>query len=239
MSRRFQNPLLLGILLGLALNSMVLPAMGEPEQGGLVVPVLVFNDAGVPADILEKAQDIASVIYRGAGIKTIWCPYGSPGERQASPPDCRGPFGLQHLVVRILRALDGKFTTKDDAFGLALIAADGGFSRHAYVFFDQVENWRPEELWQSGQGRLTGRIPSDVLTPLLLAVVMSHEMGHLLLGSNSHSQRGIMCGRWTRSILEEAHWGGRVFTGGQVRRLQANVRARVGAQQIADLVGEP
>ncbi len=239
MSRWFRTPLILGIVFSLAPDNLVQPAMGETEQGSLVLRVLVFNDAAVPAEVLEKAQEFASVIYRYAGIETVWCPYRSPADGRIRPSDCKGLFGPQYLVIRILPVSDGKFTTQGDAFGLALIGADGGFSRHAYVFFDQVKNWRPEELWQSGQGRLAGRIPMDVLKPLLLAVVMSHEMGHLLLGSNSHSQGGIMCGRWTRSTLEEAYWGDRVFIPDQVRRLQENIRDRISAQQVANLAGEP
>jgi hypothetical protein len=37
----------------------------------------------------------------------------------------------------------------------------------------------------------------------MLGCVAAHELGHVLLGSNSHSSSGIMVGSWTRRELKE------------------------------------
>ena len=38
---------------------------------------------------------------------------------------------------------------------------------------------------------------SETDSALLLGRAIAHEVGHLLLGSNAHSLRGLMCAQWT------------------------------------------
>jgi len=46
----------------------------------------------------------------------------------------------------------------------------------------------------------------------ILGNVMAHELGHLLLGSNSHALSGIMKARWENEELERIAKGGLFFT---------------------------
>ena len=43
--------------------------------------------------------------------------------------------------------------------------------------------------------------------PTILGYVIAHEVGHLLLGSNSHSGSGIMQGQWERGQIRKAMTG--------------------------------
>ena len=56
---------------------------------------------------------------------------------------------------------------------------------------------------------------------------MAHELGHLLLGPNSHSRDGIMCHPWNLADLERAFLTQMRFTGGQAERMRHEVRARL------------
>jgi len=47
---------------------------------------------------------------------------------------------------------------------------------------------------------------------LLLGHVMAHELGHLLLGSNSHSERDLMREMWWPDELRRAAIGKLFFT---------------------------
>ena len=52
-----------------------------------------------------------------------------------------------------------------------------------------------------------------------LGHVMAHELGHLLLGSNSHSGMGIMRAHWQSEELRRLSRGGLWFTNEQADRM--------------------
>jgi hypothetical protein len=62
----------------------------------------------------------------------------------------------------------------------------------AYVFYRRVEQ---EAHWH------------DVSSVLVLAYAMSHELGHLLLGSRAHSPAGLMRACWRRAEFQQAGQG--------------------------------
>src|SRR5262249_17442919 len=59
--------------------------------------------------------------------------------------------------------------------------------------------------------------------PIVLGCVIAHEIGHLLLGSKSHSFSGVMRSRWDREQIREATMGGLLFTPKQGRLMQAEM----------------
>jgi len=66
----------------------------------------------------------------------------------------------------------------------------------------------------------------------ILACVIAHEIGHLLLGSNSHSRTGIMMGKWSPEAVRCAGQGHLQFTPQQAELLRAEVLARSGDQRV-------
>jgi hypothetical protein len=68
----------------------------------------------------------------------------------------------------------------------------------------------------------------DLEIPVLLGDAITHELGHLLLGSGSHSPTGIMCGQWDRNYLRLALMGRQLFTPQQSALLRVNVLLRNG-----------
>ena len=66
--------------------------------------------------------------------------------------------------------------------------------------------------------------------PIILGCVIAHEIGHLLLGSNSHSVSGIMQGRWERRQVRQAVTGTLLFTPEQAKLIQAEAQTRMRLQ---------
>jgi hypothetical protein len=62
---------------------------------------------------------------------------------------------------------------------------------------------------------------------VVLAHTMAHEIGHLLLGSNSHASQGIMRPTWDERDIHLAKTGVLGFTDAQAERMQAQVTARL------------
>ena len=53
---------------------------------------------------------------------------------------------------------------------------------------------------------------------MILGCVIAHELGHLLLGSNSHSDEGIMQPRWDPNQVRQLMMGTLLFTPEQSKR---------------------
>jgi len=63
----------------------------------------------------------------------------------------------------------------------------------------------------------------------MLGYVIAHEVGHLLLGVNSHSAEGLMCAHWRREELRHASLNFFFFTSKDA----ANLRSRFAAAEYA------
>jgi hypothetical protein len=63
------------------------------------------------------------------------------------------------------------------------------------------------------------RIPEGVL----LGHIAAHEIGHLLLGEDSHSAHGIMEGCWGPGELEKINKGALLFSDEEAERMRAEV----------------
>jgi len=60
----------------------------------------------------------------------------------------------------------------------------------------------------------------------MLGHAIAHEIGHLLLGDNSHFPGGIMAAPWTKQDLWHMSKGDLLFTHQEVTRIQTEVRRR-------------
>jgi hypothetical protein len=66
--------------------------------------------------------------------------------------------------------------------------------------------------------------------PIILGSVMAHEIGHLLLGLNSHSGSGVMQPRWERKQVRQAMMGTLLFTPEQSQLIQVEAHTRMRLQ---------
>lgn len=199
------------LFVGLSLHAQ--PSANQLEDA-LSVPgvnVRIFNYAGVKRGVFSKAQQEASRILRRSGVETRWIECAAPSPGAKSDPRCTSKTKPTDLVIRILAKEMTDFKHHGE-FGVALLPAHGGFGQRASVFYNRARDYA--NRWQGSEGSLLGHL-------------IAHEIGHLLLGANSHSGSGVMSLRWTRNTIARASLGVLLFTEREAREMRAQVAQRV------------
>ncbi len=183
----------------------------ETPRGPMAMTLRVRDYSHLNRSILLGAEQEATGILAQAGVSARWtdCPT-SPGDL-ASFPNCQPPWQANDYVMNVIpdsmAVLLGK---SDDALGLATECGMGP-SCTASVFFDRVSKL-------AGGDRASAQV--------VLGRAMAHELGHLLLGANSHSPTGIMRGHWSpREFRLDARLD-LLFTTGQSRRMKTRLAER-------------
>ena len=168
------------------------------------VNVSVFSDVQIPEEILALAERRASQIFSSAGVDVVWinCIHAP-----STNPDqgCSRTYGPRDLVLRITYHVST--ATSDAAFGVAWLDADGS-GRYADVFWTRAQELRTKSNAELGR---------------ILGSVMAHEIGHLLLGVNSHSVSGLMQARWGDGALHRIVMGTLLFSPAQGERMRAHL----------------
>jgi hypothetical protein len=179
--------------------------------------ISVHNYADVPPALLIAAEEQAREIYHRAGLETVWLNC-SPKLEKIEPESCYFS-DRTHVTLKINpHAVGAEVRDRRDVLGLAYPDARG-VGHFAYVFYDRVQEMSDRQK----------------LGHALLAVVMAHEIGHLLLGSNSHSVSGIMCAHWNNDQLRNIGEGAMAFIPSQSQMMRDRLRTR----QIVELARQP
>jgi hypothetical protein len=188
------------------------------------VTISVHDYADVPTVLLAAAEDQAKEIFRHAGLETAWLNCSPKLEREELEPGSCYFSDTSHLTLKISpRARKAQFRNRIDVLGTAY-PDEKGAGYFAYVFYDRIQ----ELAQRRGLGHA------------LLADVMAHEIGHLLLGSTSHSPSGIMCGHWNYEELRNVAEGTMSFVPAQSRIMQDRLRVRQSERMdLTALVSNP
>ena len=194
------------LLLRLSVSLGALHLVGAfPElafAGEPTATVLVYNYA---------AEREAGRILDAAGVRIIWveCPI-RPTTASAKGP-CLRALKSTDILLRVLPP-PAQHRLKADVFGFAISPI------LANVYYDYAVRLAVER----------GYVEFDART--ILGCVTAHELGHLLIGSNSHSSAGIMRSRWGQKQVRQALMGTLLFTAEQAKVMQAQARARTGPE---------
>ena len=174
---------------------------GEPAA-----TVLVYNHARVSRPVLAAAEREAGRIFDAAGVGIIWveCPMGSTTDRAGGP--CLRKLKSTDIMLRVLPP-PGQHRVKADVFGFAIS------SNLASVYYDDAVRLAVEEEHVEVDARI------------ILGCVIAHELGHLFLGTNSHSSAGIMRSPWDQKQVRQALMGTLLFTAEQAKIMKAQARA--------------
>jgi hypothetical protein len=177
---------------------------GDAKPGSARVTVSMYNNAGADRDLVLRAERTAQRIFRTAGVEVSWRNW-QPDSNALEPARSMGdmPRFDVHLLPR-------PRTLTADIFGVAFLGDDGR-GQQADVFYDQVTQFSS----RPGQDRA-----------VLLGAVIAHEIGHLLLGSHSHSGAGIMRGRWDDEALRLTAVGLVGFNVEQGERMRLRIASR-------------
>src|SRR6267142_710198 len=168
------------------------------------VTISVHNDAGISAGTLRGAEVEASRVFRQSGIEAKWLYCPLPADGPKDPAQCRTAEFPAHLQLRIARrSLNlGKIT-----LGISYLSADGS-GCCADLFYQRVE-----EMHERSRVNLAS----------LLGDVAAHEIGHLLLGTNSHAASGIMRARWQSEELGSVGMGTLFFSDAESRQMRSKL----------------
>jgi hypothetical protein len=147
----------------------------------LTITVRVYDLYGLPHAERQYAVETASRILAQAGVEAHFV------ECQPPLPDaCQAVLKPGEMVLRI----HPDAYARHEVLGVAIINPRGGPSVMATVY---------------GAAVYERSIKKNVRLGTLAGRVAAHEIGHLLLGANSHSPHGLMRAGWdvTRVALDD------------------------------------
>jgi hypothetical protein len=148
--------------------------------------VRVYNAAVMPAADQAVALRAAAETLAAAGIGTSWLPCGDVPSH-ATARVCDTPLDPSELSVRLVRLPATPSVHGELQLGYSLIDTTAHAGTLATVYADRV-------AW------LANETETDMST--LVGLAIAHEIGHLLLGTNTHSATGLMRAVWSRTEFE-------------------------------------
>jgi hypothetical protein len=169
------------------------------------VAISVFNDSAISSEILKQAEMVSSQVFEESGIHVDWVNCSPADEAPSRKVACRQAIP-QHLQLRIVRR---SLNLKDSILGISYLLSDGTGCQ-ADIFYEGIEKLHHE---------------TSVDPAIILGHVAAHEIGHLLLGSNSHSPWGIMRAHWNMEELARANKRLLFFTKSQSHRMSEKLCA--------------
>jgi hypothetical protein len=170
-----------------------------------VITVRVFDYAGIPPDAMARAEREVIRIFSTTGIQAHWLNCRLSPVKAQNPPICPGSWHWTDLLLRVIPAATADHS--NNSLGFSLPSPEGGLM--AVIFYDRVE--------ELAKGTVAG-------TGQILGHAVAHEIGHLLLGSISHSSSGLMSSPWRREDVKLARL---LFTHQEAKKMRAEVIRRM------------
>jgi hypothetical protein len=158
-----------------------MPSTGGQAQEKAGPDLLVHVDNGilVPSDVMLGAQETASRMFAGIGLRVQWT---ARPPAQAPGPDGTDCTSEQPEVIVIRMTSEGSEPGTSEALASARPYSRTG--TRITVFYG---------------GLLKALLPHRTLASVLLAHVLVHEITHVLQRVARHSSAGVMRAHWTTS----------------------------------------
>jgi hypothetical protein len=183
-------------------------ASAQDPQSVLTVRVRVDDYANVSGKDLAKAEAQATAAYRAAGFEVVWSPSES---RPDAGPAATAARSIEIRVVILPRDMAEKKCREEalgaGVMGVAISTATEARNRLAYIFYDRIE-------------RVT--ISNHIPIERGLGHALAHEIGHLLIGLDSHSDHGLMRPEWNPQERQV-----QTLTSRQVQTIRSRFKATV------------
>jgi len=163
---------------GLLVTSMA--AATDAARPTLVVRTYEVAPVAPRQWIAAVAQ--AAVLLNDAGIRVEWvhCSSVRAGQPDSGPARCTAPYERNEVVLRVVNR--ATFGPRDRIMlGDVMLDRLTGSGTLATIYLEEIERLARD---------------AGVSTATVMARAMAHELGHLLLGTNTHSLRGLMRPVW-------------------------------------------
>lgn len=153
---------------------------------GLAATIMIrcYNNFGVPAADLASARQNAQAVLQQAGVDIVWEDCWVGRHEATTSARCQEPVGGD-IVLRLQKTVEAD-RSKFVSMGFSLVGAPDAAPFLATVYVDRVESVA------RGAGIHAHRV---------LGLAIAHEIGHVLLNSNTHASSGLMRADWSRNEL--------------------------------------
>lgn len=199
-------------------SSLPHPAGPAPDGEPPRIEVHIYNDVRIPDENVSAAEEVASWVFRQAGIELGWsdCTVTRDASGKASSTcESSVPAGV---LVYFVGSLEAHFESVDrNALGYSIIPGRNEPATMAYVSYTRIQ-------------KLSVVTSAGVAD--LLGLAVAHEIGHLMFGSLEHANQGIMRAFWSFRDLQSKSWHDFEFTRDQASRLRSAARARLDAAKL-------
>jgi hypothetical protein len=175
----------------------------------LTITVRVYDLHGVPPDQRAKALQLASETLAQANVSATWI--DCTRVDGVAPPPCLAVLKKGEMVLRF----QDRTERGHHILGTAIVQDDGP-NVLASVYAESIAE----------RSAKTG-LPQWII----MGRVTAHEIGHLLLGTNSHTVNGLMQAKWDLRRLHLTDWQ---FTSADA----AKIRSRLLPQMTKEGEGE-
>ncbi len=187
----------------------ILLAIHAMPLAGAQITVQVWNVARAPEHEVQQALEDASWILRQAGIAAQWIRCGNPAVDGRAARECY-PRSEPGLFVFSILPEDPRGGIPGDALGFAVLA--GRRNGAAAIYSRIVTLLRNNPHYAECN---------------ILASVIAHELGHLLLGSAQHAG-GIMKANWDAADFAAMKQRRLKFSRAQARGLAMHLSVGMG-----------
>ena len=206
-------------LLGFAIFPILtLTLTAKDPKIPLTITVHVYNYANLDRGTLRRATREAARIYHQVGVNTEWVDCPRTSEEADKYPACIQPTSPTRLTLRVIsRQMAEHFRFSKETFGRSWLPEAGGFGYVAAVSAHHADTLARKIRFTEGA---------------ILGHLIAHELGHLLLGANSHARTGIMHVPWRSKELKFVQQGTMYFDSIQAKQIRAGVRQRIAADGL-------
>lgn len=201
-----------GLILGSSLLTLVAGGTHPARPDDLATPVItvhIYNVGSAGTRDIRQLELSATRIFSQAAIEMIWVNCSNACVECVTPSRLTGPSGGNIVQLRVVDQLDR-----------------GG--EHALGWTNPNS---AEITVQYNRARLMARASTFGLSPgQILGHVAAHEIGHILLGTRTHSPFGVMKSAYDGSDLLNMAKGNLLFNVQESQML----RARLGSVSARD-----
>jgi hypothetical protein len=185
-------------------------AVAAETDPAMRVVIRVYDSAVMADTDLTSATATATRILDASGVELSWHDCAVALVRNTQHP-CAAPLGRNEIAVRLVRLETNRSYHGELPLGYSLVDTATHSGTLATIYTDRV-------AWLAHA--------AGVDASLLLGRAVAHEIGHLLLGTNGHSETGLMRRLWSCESLKRDLRRDWLFAPGDSKAMRHAVRLR-------------